>query len=350
MREKLELKIMISVLAMLFIGVVLAGTMTMLIEKSTLYGITRENSETMAEIIKKDIEMTMMENRPDLTKKLIDSLRGTAGIAALHIVNSEGGEAYKKDAPATEADTMKKIISAKAPIVIEDIKGYTFYKPLENAASCKGCHSNDGAILGAVKVSLSIEKEYEKAKKSVITVILLTVVGALGFSLVLWLMLRRMVILPIKAMEKAALKLAEGDLSFDVDIKSKDEIARLSISIKESVSAVGRILQRVKDVSARVTRVVEAVGKDSKKVLDGTQFETEAIADISSSVEELNAAISEITDGTERLAASTEETAASMEELGSTVRQNADNARQANQLAVNASTVAQQGGEVVAEV
>ncbi len=39
-----------------------------------------------------------------------------------------------------------------------------------------------------------------------------------------------------------------------------------------------------------------------------------------------------------------------MEELNSTVRQNADNARQANQLAVSASTVAVQGGDVVAEV
>jgi methyl-accepting chemotaxis protein len=39
-----------------------------------------------------------------------------------------------------------------------------------------------------------------------------------------------------------------------------------------------------------------------------------------------------------------------MEELGSTVRQNADNARQANQLAMNASTVAVQGGEVVSQV
>ena len=93
-------------------------------------------------------------------------------------------------------------------------------------------------------------------------------------------MLRRMVIVPIKAIEKAALKLAEGDLSFDVDVKSKDEIARLSNSIKESVSAVGRILQRIGDVSVRVARVVETVGKDSKKVLDGTQLETEAIADI----------------------------------------------------------------------
>ena len=319
MREKLELKIIISVLVMLFVGVVLAGTMTMLIEKSTLYGITRVNSETTAEIIKKDIDMTMLENRPDLTKKIIDSLRGTAGIADLHIINSEGREAFKKDAPATEAEAMKKIISTKEPIVIEDVKKYTFYKPLENTPSCKGCHSQKGDILGAVKVSLSIEKEYERAKKSVITVILLTIAGALGFSLVLWLMLRKMVISPIKTMEKAALKLAEGDLSFDVDIKSKDEIALLSSSIKESVSSVGRILQRIKDISERVTRVVETVGKDSKKVLDGTQLETEAIADISSSVEELNAAISEITESTEGLAASAEETAASMNEIATSI-------------------------------
>lgn len=319
MREKLELKIIISVLTMLLVGVVLAGTMTMLIEKSTLYGITRENSETTAEIIKKDIDMTMMENRPDLTKKLIDSLRGTAGIADLHVVNSEGKEAFKKDAPATESEAMKKIVSTKAPIVIEDVKGYTFYKPLENAASCKGCHAQEGAILGAVKVSLSIEKEYDKAQKSGIIVSIVTTVGAMGFSLMLWLMLRRMVILPIKAMEEAALKLAEGDLSFDVDIKSKDEIARLSNSIRESVSAVGRILQRIKNISERVMRVVETVGKDSKKVLDGTRIETEAIADISSSVEELNAAISDITDGTEKLAASTEETAASTEEMANAI-------------------------------
>jgi methyl-accepting chemotaxis protein len=39
-----------------------------------------------------------------------------------------------------------------------------------------------------------------------------------------------------------------------------------------------------------------------------------------------------------------------MEQLSATVKQNADSARQANQLALNASTVAVQGGEVVAQV
>ena len=45
-----------------------------------------------------------------------------------------------------------------------------------------------------------------------------------------------------------------------------------------------------------------------------------------------------------------QQTAASMEELTATVRQNADNARQANALAVNASSVAAQGGAVVEQV
>ena len=51
---------------------------------------------------------------------------------------------------------------------------------------------------------------------------------------------------------------------------------------------------------------------------------------------------------TESQASSLEETAASMEQLSSQVNHNAENARLANQLVVNASNVAQRGGEVVA--
>ncbi len=71
----------------------------------------------------------------------------------------------------------------------------------------------------------------------------------------------------------------------------------------------------------------------------------------------INAAAGEIASGnndlsqrTEQQAASLEETASSMEELTSTVRQNADNARQANQLAIGAADVAEQGGQVVGKV
>jgi len=53
---------------------------------------------------------------------------------------------------------------------------------------------------------------------------------------------------------------------------------------------------------------------------------------------------------TEAQAASLEETASSVEQFSATVKQNADNSAQANQLALNASNVAVQGGEIVADV
>ena len=58
----------------------------------------------------------------------------------------------------------------------------------------------------------------------------------------------------------------------------------------------------------------------------------------------------ELSHRTEQQAGSLEETASSIEELTSTVQQNADNARTANELAIKASTVAIEGGNVVGRV
>lgn len=81
------------------------------------------------------------------------------------------------------------------------------------------------------------------------------------------------------------------------------------------------ILLRVKEVSRRVSKVATIVEKDSKKTVEGTQLEAEAMQNISSSVEELNSAITEIAEGTDGLAASTEVTAASMEQISTNISQ-----------------------------
>ncbi len=53
---------------------------------------------------------------------------------------------------------------------------------------------------------------------------------------------------------------------------------------------------------------------------------------------------------TEQQASALAETAAAMDQLSATVRQNADNAQMANQLAINASSIASNGGAVVSDV
>lgn len=84
---------------------------------------------------------------------------------------------------------------------------------------------------------------------------------------------------------------------------------------------------------------------------------SQMVSSVHASAEGLSTASAEIAQGnhdlrarTEQQASALEETAAAMEQLGITVKQNADGARQANQLAMNASTVAVKGGDVVAQV
>jgi methyl-accepting chemotaxis protein len=82
-------------------------------------------------------------------------------------------------------------------------------------------------------------------------------------------------------------------------------------------------------------------------VVHNVRENSESVATASAQIAQGNTDLSQ---RTEEQASALEETAATMEQLGSTVRVNADNAKQANQLAQNASAVADQGGQVVGKV
>ncbi len=321
MREKLELKILALVVTLLMIGIVTAGFMVMTIEKSSLYSITEASSESTAKIIAQDIERTMLEGRADIARQFLHDLKGKSGVEEIGVLNYEGRPAFEREKPALEGDVMKAIARNKAAFLRRETKKLVFYRPLENTEQCRNCHSTDPEILGAVKISFSIEKQYNESIRLISIVMLATIFASFCFSIILWAMIRRMVITPVKSLEEAALNLAEGDMSFKVEMKGKDEIGRFSRAIHDSLLSISSILRRVKDVSARISRVSEDVGKESKKIGEGTSLESEAVSNISSSIEEMNAVVSEIADGTDGLAASAEETSASMEQMVTSISQ-----------------------------
>ena len=127
---------------------------------------------------------------------------------------------------------------------------------------------------------------------------------------------------PLRVAVEVADKVAEGDLTGQIDVRSKDELGLLLAALQRMQASLIQTVQTVRTGA-------DGVATASTQIAMGN-------VDLSSRTEEQASAL--------------EQTAASMEELGSTVRQNADNAKQANQLALNASSVAQQGGDVVGQV
>ena len=134
--------------------------------------------------------------------------------------------------------------------------------------------------------------------------------------------LGRNISIPLGRAVGLARKVAQGDLTTEVKVRTRDE--------------AGELMAALKDMNASLVAIVS-------KVRAGT-------ATIATAASEISAGNHDLSSRTEQQAASLEETASSMEELTSTVKQNADNARQANQLAASAADTAARGGEVVAEV
>ena len=165
-----------------------------------------------------------------------------------------------------------------------------------------------------VKASSSFESTRMVSIASILAGLLFAVV--FGWSLV------RSITSAIHKAADVSEAIALGDLTHIVDSSGNTEISVLMRAVSNMQKSLIKVVSQVRQGS-------ENVSTASAEIAQGNH-------DLSSR--------------TESQASALEQTAASMEELSSTVKQNADNAHQANQLAMNASTVAVRGGEVVAQV
>ena len=149
---------------------------------------------------------------------------------------------------------------------------------------------------------------------------------AVALALILMVLARvlfgRLVVRPLVEAGQHFDKIAAGDLTSRVEVRSHNEIGQLFAALKR--------------MQESLTRTVSTVRRGVDEITVGSR--------------EISAGNTDLSSRTEEQAASLEETAASMEQLASTVKQNADNARQANQLAASASDVAERGGSAVSEV
>jgi methyl-accepting chemotaxis protein I, serine sensor receptor len=169
------------------------------------------------------------------------------------------------------------------------------------------------------------EARYEAAQHQFSMVIVAVAVGlVLALSLALFgrIWLVNAIVKPVDAAVDSFGRIANGDLTGKVEVRSRNEMGKLS-----------EALLRMQESLISTVGVVRA------------------------STESINVGVGEIATGntnlsqrTEGQAASLEETAASIEELTSTVKQTADNVRQASTLANGASDLADQGGQLARDV
>jgi methyl-accepting chemotaxis protein len=191
---------------------------------------------------------------------------------------------------------------------------------------CMGCHQGkEGDVLGAVSMQISLKKTQAELRDFTWKISLLALGLSIPLLLTIFVFIRRFVVRPLggepTAATRVASRIAGGDLTVDVPVKSGDT--------SSVMAAMAKMKQDLSTIVGQINQSASAI--------------TDGVNEVASGNEDLS-------QRTEQQASSLEETASSMEELTSTVTQNAENAKQANQLAAGASEVAVKGGSVIGQV
>ena len=178
--------------------------------------------------------------------------------------------------------------------------------------------------LNARQVSLVQSTGLENGKLIASTRTITTVAGVLAALLAagagIWLV--RSITRPLRHAVAFAEAVSQGDLTQSMVTTGNDEIAVLMRALDNMQSSLSTVVRKVRQGS-------DSVASASAEIASGNM---------------------DLSNRTEIQAGALERTDASMAELGEAVKHNAESTRQANQLALQASTVAVRGGEVVGQV
>jgi methyl-accepting chemotaxis protein len=171
------------------------------------------------------------------------------------------------------------------------------------------------------------QAEVAGAQASSATILSLRVMGAMVvvasvIGIVLSILVTRGITRPLNDAVWLAGKVANGDLSVEIAVNSKDEIGTLMQSLKNMNGSLAGIVGDVRGGT-------DSIATASVQIASGT---------------------AQLSERTEQQANSLRGTSIALAELNETVRQNANNAEMANQLGTTAAATALKGGSVVGQV
>lgn len=185
------------------------------------------------------------------------------------------------------------------------------FAEVENQITLLQKWSNDKAD----EANVVVASTYRAAIVQISIVLALTIAAAL----VLTILITRLITEPVRRAVDAMQAVSQGNLTDPISITGKDEMGQMLMAL-------------------------ESMRHKLQSVVYGVRSNAEGVAAASSQIAQGN---NDLSIRTEQQASALEEIAASMEELGSTVHQNADHARMANQVVINTTKTAIDGGEVM---
>lgn len=359
--KNLEFKIISCVVLALIVILGLMTTINVTFQSKNLLNQEHRLSSTLANSILNAIRYPMLGGDQDVVQKIFNYLIDEQNIVQLYLTDHEGkikrstqkakiGTFIEYDALIDKIhDNEKKHLDTDV-IITEDLmlqeaatvdngtEGQRVFRtvvPVHNEPACYSCHGQKLEHLGILGVDLKMDRALSAIQGTRGRGIVLAVLGILLISFLILLLLRKLVISPVKKLVQASMPATKGDLTQSVEINTNDEIGLLSRSYNTIINNVHNMVLSIRDLALKVSSFAQEISTSSKEMNASTQ--------------EISATIQKIAKGVTTQARRVEDTSRLMEDMSGSVRRVADNASSATQSSEKSLGQAQSGGSSTGE-
>jgi two-component system NtrC family sensor kinase len=272
----LSAKLNILLLGAMVVIFALLGYLNVRLHRQHLEQTTLLSAERVSDVIKHSTTDYMLRNDREGLYNSIQTMAHQPGMEKIRIFDQEGRITYTTDsveqnhvvdktaeacyACHTQSQPLARLNRPDRFRIYRNAAGTRvlgIITPIENQPSCSNasCHAHpaEQQILGVLDTNLSLAKADVQLAESSRRMIAYTACALLLIAVLSWFFIRRVVGLPVKALERGTERLAAGDLGYQIDVQSHDEIGELA----HSFNGMSRQLQAEHNENLAWTRTLE---------------------------------------------------------------------------------------------
>ena len=252
--RSLSAKLIGSLLAMMVVIFALLGYANIRLQRQHLEEATLTSAERVSDVIKRSTTYYMLRNDREGLYHAIQTMADEPGMVKVRILDQEGRVSYSTDATEVShvldktAEACYGCHNQAQPLArLNRPDRFRIYRnggghrvlgiitPIENQANCSNaaCHAHpaDQQVLGVLDTNLSLAKADAQIAVSSARSLSYTAGAMLIVAVLSWLFVWREVGKPIQALEKGTEHLSQGELGYQIEAQSQDEVGDLARAV-----------------------------------------------------------------------------------------------------------------------
>ena len=293
---------LISLLLLVMVGIFgLLGYLNIRLHRQHLEAATLMSAERVSDVIKRSTSYYMLRNDREGLYHAMATMADEPGMVRVRIFDQEGRISYSTDTSEighlvdkggeacygchTRSQPLTRLNQPDRFRIYRDNKGQRVLgviTPIENQASCSNaaCHAHPASqqVLGVLDANLSLAKADVQLAQSSRRMLAYTLIALVDISFLSWLFVWRLVGQPLKRLKDGTKQLAEGNLGYQLQVDSSDEVGELASSFNRMSlqlrSANEEIVAWAKTLEDRVDQKTRELKRAHEHMLQAEKMAT----------------------------------------------------------------------------